>query len=328
MTAQVLFEKFTHKKVLIIGDVMIDRYLWGQVHRISPEAPVPVVLEQQTDDRLGGAANVALNVKALGATPILCSVTGSDKDEWAFKHLLKSNAISTEGIIVSKRRKTTVKTRILGNKQQMLRIDKEDIHDLDAEEERQILRRTQNLLKTHDFDIAILQDYNKGVLSARVIKKILKLTAQMGVPVVVDPKKNNFFSYTAVALFKPNLKEVRDNIPFAVGTDKTSLDAAAQFLFKSLKAKEIMITLSEHGIYWANATQSAIYPTRTRNVADVSGAGDTVISMAALCLTEPMEPEVIAGICNLAGGQVCQTPGVVPIQLTPAFLQEVAGVLK
>jgi D-glycero-beta-D-manno-heptose-7-phosphate kinase len=303
------------RHVMVVGDVMLDRYLRGAVSRISPEAPVPVVLHQQTEDRLGGAANVALNLHALGGIPILCSIVGNDPDGHALRErILPEAGISGAGIFFSNERVTTVKTRVLGNQQQMLRIDHENTHDLSAAETDQLLGGILHLLDQHNIRVLVFQDYNKGVLTPQLVQRLIEETRKRGILTAVDPKKANFFTYEQVDLFKPNLKEIRDSAPFSVQAERASLDQAAYFLQNSIKNKVTMITLSEKGIYLkVESSPSAIYPTVPRSISDVSGAGDTVISVAALGMAAGLEWPVIAVLSNLAGGQVCESPGVVPV---------------
>lgn len=315
MTPQEILQRLEGQPVLIVGDVMLDRYLTGTVSRISPEAPVPVVLHQDTEDRLGGAANVALNVSALGGIPVLCSVVGQDDDGDAFRRLLPAYQITAEGIVAMPGRVTTVKTRVLGNNQQMLRIDREDTHDLTDEETHLFLQKVQNLLDEKDIRVVILQDYNKGVLTPEVIRRVIEASKKRGILTAVDPKKANFFAYRGVDLFKPNLKEIRDSAPFPVYAEPESLQQASAFLRKTLQNHLTMITLSEKGLYLDGDTGfSGLFPTVARNVADVSGAGDTVISIAALGLAAGLDLDLIAILSNLAGGQVCEFAGVVPVR--------------
>lgn len=294
---------------------MLDRYLTGTVSRISPEAPVPVVLHRETENRLGGAANVALNVSALGGIPVLCSVIGRDADGEVFRRLLPANGIAADGIVSTSGRTTTVKTRVLGNNQQMLRIDQEDTHDLDGEETRQFVQKVLALLEEKNVRVVILQDYNKGVLTPEVIRTVIAAARKRGILTAVDPKKNNFFAFEGVDLFKPNLKEIRDSAPFPVRAEQASLQQAADFLRKTLQNRLTMITLSEKGLFLEGDNGfSRLFPTVPRNIADVSGAGDTVISIAALGLAAGLDLELIAVLSNLAGGQVCEFPGVVPVR--------------
>jgi rfaE bifunctional protein kinase chain/domain len=308
-----IFEKFNHQNILVIGDVMIDRYLNGVVSRISPEAPVPVVSLSDRDNRLGGAANVALNIKALGANPILISVVGTDEEGSLFADLLPQHDLSQDGILQSRTRRTTVKTRVLAAAQQLLRVDSEDLHTLDSEEESALQQIILNLLETKDIQAMLLQDYNKGVLSPSLIEFILKEAHKRNIPTAVDPKKDNFWAYKGVTLFKPNLKEIRESIPFAIDTNQASLDAAGKYIREQLGNTYSMITLSEKGVYFENREESAIIPTLPRSIADVSGAGDTVISIATLGLAVGLELRTIATLSNLAGGQVCEKVGVVPV---------------
>ncbi len=322
-----LQQVFENQRVAIVGDVMIDRYLTGSVTRISPEAPVPVVLHRATENRLGGAANVALNVAALGGIPILCSVVGADEEGRLFQNLLAEQGISAAGIAISGERTTTVKTRILGGTHQMLRIDHEDSHDLSAREEADFLQKLEATLAANRCSVLIFQDYNKGVLSANVIRAGIELAKRRGILTAVDPKRANFFEYRGVDLFKPNLKEVRDSLPFPVGRDLESLRAAANFVRSRLGNRFTMITLSENGLFLEDESSGQIFPTKTRNVADVSGAGDTVISVAAMALAAGLDLRTIAQLSNLAGGQVCESPGVVSVNRELLFreLEEALG---
>lgn len=315
MSAQEILQKLEGQTIMVVGDVMLDRYLTGSVTRISPEAPVPVVLQQGTEDRLGGAANVALNICALGGIPLLCSVVGEDADGMRLKQeIFPENNINADGIICSATRKTTVKTRVLGNNQQMLRIDQEDTHDLSIPEQELLLEKVQELLDKYPVSVLILQDYNKGVLTANLIAQLITVAHNRGILIAVDPKKANFFAYQGVDLFKPNLKEIRDSAPFTVRPVLESLAEAARFLREKLSNQLTMITLSEKGLYLDDEISQQVYPTIARNVADVSGAGDTVISIAALALAAGLSLDVLALLSNLAGGQVCEFPGVVPVR--------------
>jgi rfaE bifunctional protein kinase chain/domain len=311
--ARKIFDRFEELAVLVVGDVMIDRYLTGTVDRISPEAPVPVVHLQEVEDRLGGAANVALNIRAMGATPILCSVIGKDENAEKFLQLLPGNRLSSEGILSSEYRQTTVKTRVLAASQQLLRVDREDTHNLSPEEETLFLEKVKSLIDSANIDVILFQDYNKGVLSPRVIREVTLESLKRGIPTIVDPKKANFLSYKHVTLFKPNLKEVREGIPQQIEVTESSLQKASQYLRNQLGNRFTLITLSEKGVFVDNGEEGKIYPTIPRNIADVCGAGDTVVSVAALGLSLGLKIEDIALLSNLAGGQVCEQVGVVPV---------------
>lgn len=308
------FEQFNDLNVLVVGDVMIDRYLTGNVDRISPEAPVPVVHLKDRNNRLGGAANVALNLKAMGATPYLCSVVGEDDNAKVFLNLLPKHQLSTRGIIQSKERVTTVKTRVIANAQHLLRVDQEDTHDLSAKEEEAYLSNIRDLLESKDINVILFQDYNKGVLSYSVIRAIILDAIKRDIPTAVDPKFKNFWAYKHVTLFKPNLKEIKAQLEQEVKPELGTLRHASSTIKSKLGNSLTMITLSEKGLFVENSEGEArMVPTQPRLIADVCGAGDTVISIASLCLALGISPEETALLANLAGGQVCEKVGVVPV---------------
>ena len=302
--------------ILIIGDVMIDRYLSGKVNRISPEAPVPVVSLKERDDRMGGAGNVALNIAALGATPILCSIIGADDNGQKLKHLLQQKNITTAGIILSKQRKTTVKTRVLANNQQLLRVDDEDTFPLPAKEEQALLEKVKSIITSQKISAIIFQDYNKGVLTGNVISNCIQIANTHKIPTIVDPKFHNFWAYKSVTLFKPNLKEIRQSVPFTVKATESDLKKAAKYVRSQLGNPITLITLSEKGLYIDQEDDTqAIFPTQTKKIVDVCGAGDSVISIVAIGIALGLPLSTIALLANWAGGQVCEAPGVVSIDL-------------
>jgi len=307
------FDAFPNVNVLVVGDVMIDRYLTGKVTRVSPEAPVPVVHLSQREDRLGGAANVALNLRALGATPYLCGVVGKDENADIFAGLLPEHGLSARGVYRSSERVTTVKTRVLASNQHLLRVDQEDSHDLTDTEAKAFLKHVRTLIDQRDIHVILFQDYNKGVLSQRVIHELMLEAIKRDIPTAVDPKDKNFWSYKHVTVFKPNLKEIRAQVPMAIDPKLESLRKASAYIQKQLGNSSTIITLSEKGLYYQHAEGDAIVPTLERSVADVCGAGDTVISIVALGLALNMPMEQIAILANLAGGQVCERVGVVPV---------------
>ncbi|MEL7160762.1 MAG: bifunctional ADP-heptose synthase [Bacteroidota bacterium] len=305
---------FPHR-ILVVGDVMIDRYLDGRVDRISPEAPVPVMRLGREDNRLGGAANVALNLKALGATPLLAGAIGADENGTIFRQLLAEHGLTDAHLLEDPERCTTVKTRLVAQGQQLMRVDREDTHDLTGAAAGAIVRDLEAMFETAPPDLLLFQDYNKGVLTASLVADLLELCAKYDVPTVVDPKDRNFWAYREVGLFKPNLREIQQQLDFPVVPELPSLDRAAAAIFAKTDCSAVMITLSEHGIYVHDGNQSAIYPTNARDVADVSGAGDTVISVAACGLAAGMPLGKIAELANLAGAQVIAKRGVVAVDL-------------
>lgn len=313
-----LFESFDKLNVLIIGDVMMDSYLWGQVERISPEAPVPIVSVKSRENRLGGAANVALNIKAMGANPILCTVVGNDQKGDEFIDLLKQQQMETSGVVKSASRITTTKFRVIGNKVQMLRVDEEVDNPLNKEDKKAFFDHFNSIINKNNIDVIVFQDYDKGVITSDLIKQIVDMAVNKAIPVAVDPKKKNFINYKNVTLFKPNLKELKEglNIDFNARNNK-ELQKAVSNLKSKLNTKMVLLTLSEDGVfieYENNGEKStSILPSHIRMISDVSGAGDTVISVAALCLAKKVDPSVLAAISNLAGGLVCEKVGVVPV---------------
>lgn len=316
-----IFDAFCRLRVLIVGDVMVDAYLWGKVERISPEAPVPIVNVQRREQRLGGAGNVALNVQALGATPILCSVIGKGPDSETFMVLLKENQLSDEGIIQSEGRITTVKNRVLSGSQHMLRIDSETDEPLQEAERQALVNRVRELARS--CQVIIFQDYDKGVLSKECIGEIIRFAEAHGIPTVVDPKKRNFLCYQQATLFKPNLKELREGLKIDLNPDNyPELQHVTSLLKAQLQVKSALITLSERGVYIDSGQEQHLLPAHVRQISDVSGAGDTVISIAALCVALGLSPRMIAGLSNLGGGLVCESVGVVPVN--KALLKEEA----
>ncbi len=310
-----LLEGFSKLKVLIIGDVMVDSYLWGKVSRISPEAPVPIITQTKKEFRMGGAANVAQNIKSLGAEPVLCSVIGNDSNSYVFLDLMKKQAMPSQGILQSEKRVTTVKTRIISGSQQLLRIDHETEDYLNEKIEDQLFQKISSILKTQPIHAIIFQDYDKGVITPNLIEKVTNLANISKIPTLVDPKKRNFNLYRNVTLFKPNFKELVEGLNIQV--EKKDLDSiyhAAKLLHAKASFSMVMVTLSEHGILISDNISYDHIPGEVHDITDVSGAGDTVISMAALCLASGMSAKQIAVLSNLAGGLVCEKVGVVPIE--------------
>jgi len=310
MNFKELFEGFNQKNVLIVGDSMIDAYMWGEVNRMSPEAPVPVVEVKKHENRLGGAANVALNLKSLGANPILCSVVGTGNRGRLFLKLMQEAELSTVGILAKKERKTTVKTRVIANNKHQLRIDEEETSPIINSSE--FLRLTESLME--NIDVIILQDYNKGVLTCEVIEKVIKSANEKGISTIVDPKKQNFNSYKNCTIFKPNLAEIKAGMNINFNADNVSeIEKASTKLRTLLNAKAILLTLSERGICVNSADGFKHTPAFKRDIIDVSGAGDTVIAAASLCLASAIKYTDLSVLATLSGGIVCEDVGVMPI---------------
>ncbi len=307
-----IFHKFDNLNVLIIGDVMVDAYIWGVIERMSPEAPVPVVSVTKKDYRLGGAANVALNIKAMGANPILCSVIGQDFDGERFATRLNERNITNQGIYKSESRPTTVKTRVISDDKHIVRIDEESTEVISSSEKEGLLKNIETLLP--QCQVVIFEDYDKGCITPEVIAYTVDLAKKHNIPTVVDPKKRNFLDYKGVSLFKPNLKELKEGlkIDFDI-TDHSTLESTVGLLKNKLNCDGVFVTLSEYGVYIFKDNQKHHISAHLRKIIDVSGAGDTVISIAALCVAIGLSPYLIAALSNLAGGLVCEHVGVVTI---------------
>jgi rfaE bifunctional protein kinase chain/domain len=308
-----VIEKFLGLKVLVVGDVMVDAYLLGKVERISPEAPVPVVAVEKKEYRLGGAANVALNLASLGARPILCSVIGEDIEGNEFLQLLERSNLNPSGIVRSKDRLTTTKTRVIAQQTQMLRVDHEFTEPISEYETYVLTQRILNDLLPA-VDVVLFEDYDKGVVTQSLIEQIVTAAHKHGKKVVVDPKKRNFNFYRGVDLFKPNLKELKEGFNKDVDpADQSGFETMILDLMQAMELKNIMVTMSERGVMICDGKTFDYIPAHYRKIADVSGAGDTVMSVAALCYAIGLDNKQTAALSNLAGGLVCEEVGVVPI---------------
>lgn len=317
-----IFESFNSLKALIIGDVMIDSYLWGKVERISPEAPVPIMHVQKKDRRLGGAANVALNVQSLGAVPILCSVIGQDLEGGNFIKLLEDSGLSHEGIVRSEARITTIKHRIMSGSYHLLRVDEEMDKEIEENDRQLLFAKIKSLMP--QCDVVIFEDYDKGVINQKLISEVISFSREKNIPTVVDPKKRNFMHYKGASLFKPNKKELKEGLK--IDSDLNSLkelEDAIELLRFNIGASSILITLSEKGVYISEEGHKHHIAAHLREISDVSGAGDTVISVAALCKALNLPPRFTAELSNLAGGLVCEHVGVVPINKADLFAEAI-----
>lgn len=313
-----VFEAFKNKTVLVVGDVVVDYYMRGKASKISKEAPVPVLNLEKKESRLGGAANVAMNLRALGATPILCSVVGDDADGETFEQLLDYENMPNKGIIRSQNRVTTTKLRITSGLQHLIRVDNEDVHPLIELDQKSLLHHIKNLLD--ECDLVIFEDYDKGTINPEVIKQTIKLAKDKKIPIAVDPKRRNFTKYQGVSLFKVNVADLKDGLEIEFDAlDEQQLASAATRLKESVAADNYFITLSKNGIFFDSGKESGKLGSHPRQIVEVLGAGDTVISIAGLCLTIGLPLEFIAELANIGGGMVCEMPGVVPIDKEKLF---------
>lgn len=301
-------------KVAVIGDVMLDTYCWGRVERISPEAPVPVVALEKRETRIGGAGNVALNTASLGATTFVFSIVGEDPEGRQLKELMQQSNINVDYLIASPKRITTNKTRIISRNQQMMRLDAELVTELDEALEQALLAEFRKFVDQHKPAVVILEDYNKGVLTENVVAGVIEICRANNIITTVDPKRKNFFAYKGSTIFKPNLKEVKEALNLLVEDINVDLLNNIHLqLQQSLKHEYSLITLSEHGMFYEGNGNSRIIPSHLRNIADVSGAGDTVIAVASLVFAASKDMDLAAEVANIAGGLVCEEVGTVAI---------------
>lgn len=301
-------------KVGVVGDVMLDTYMWGHVDRISPEAPVPVVALDRKEYRIGGAGNVALNLRSMGVRASMISMTGGDEDGKQLSEMFVQEQIDTKYILQSKERLTTNKMRIISRNQQMMRLDSEMARDLSKTEEDRLIDAATAYITREKPAVMIFEDYNKGVLTEKVIKALIPVCKESGVITSVDPKRKNFFCYEGVDIFKPNLKEAKEALNIIEdGVSQGLLDRIHSELAAKLDHRISLITLSEKGAYYSNGNASRVIPSHLRNIADVSGAGDTVIAVASLVYAATRDISLMAEAANIAGGLVCEEVGTVAI---------------
>lgn len=312
-----LKKNFEGKRIAVIGDMMLDGYFWGDVKRISPEAPVPVLEVEDEFFRFGGAANVALNIQKLGGIPIPIGVIGYDNYGTIFTSLLKEADIEDQGIITDDTRPTTTKTRVIADNQHVVRIDKESKKYLSEEVERKLSSYLANIISS--LDGIILQDYNKGVLTKNFIQQSISLANSKDVIVTVDPKFDNFFEFKNVTVFKPNKKEAESVLGIKILNDD-DINFTGKELLKRLNAKYILLTLSENGIaVFEDGKDTKRMPTKAIKVADVSGAGDTVISTLTIALAAGADIFEASMLANFAAGIVCGEVGIVPVDKNTLF---------
>jgi rfaE bifunctional protein kinase chain/domain len=308
---QSLFAALAGKRVAVVGDLMLDRYYWGSVARISPEAPVPVVEVESESTRLGGAANVANNIASLGGTPLVVGVVGQDEAGRGLMSIVAENGFPNDGILVDPTRPTTVKTRVIAHHQHVVRVDKEVKQEISEEIQGRILdvlRRNASSL-----DAIIIEDYNKGVVVKRLIHEIVGFAKQNQLVITVDPKFNNFFEYKQVTVFKPNKTETEEALGVQLD-DPAGVERAGRALLDRLKVENVLLTLGERGMaLFEDRGPTTHVPTAARKVADVSGAGDTVISTLTMALAAGANIREASMLANFAGGIVCGEVGIVPI---------------
>jgi len=311
-----LFESFVDVKALVVGDVMLDHYLYGQLNRISAEAPIPIVDIEGKEDRLGGAANVALNMHRMGANCVLASVIGDDSAGEIVYKLLEDNEMPMWGMMRNASRITTVKSRVFSNNRQVNRFDEEMRTPLSEQLELAFINLVENLIDRQEPNVVVLQDYNKGVMTENVITQIIKLCKEKEIAVAADPKFDNFFAYKGCTLFKPNLAEASKGVGMPIDPASTeSLEKACNFIKGSLENQYTVITLADKGMYMHNEEAGELSPAFSHNIFDVSGAGDTVIAVLAMGLALNQNMYFFMDLANLAASQVCKQVGVEPVNL-------------
>lgn len=309
-----ILDNFLGRRIAVIGDVMLDRYYRGTVSRISPEAPVPIVDIEEETEYPGGAANVAYNLVMLGASPLLLGVVGNDSSGRQLRDLLGGLGISDEGMLVDPMRPTTVKTRVIASSQHIVRVDREQRREIGEQVRQGLLDLVEENIG--NIDALILQDYNKGVVTKELIAHMVQLARRHDVPVYVDPKFNNFFEYTGVTVFKPNRKEAEDALQQKLKSPEERQEGVRELL-RRLACEYVILTLGSEGMMLAHRDEDPVrVPTKAIQVADVSGAGDTVIAtLATACAAGATMQEAVV-IANHAAGIVCEQVGTVPVQHT------------
>jgi rfaE bifunctional protein kinase chain/domain len=320
-----IFVSGHQKKVIVVGDLMLDRYLWGNVTRISPEAPVPIINIEDEEIRFGGAGNVANNLIGLGALPVVVGVIGDDDWGKIFRSLLLKKNLIDKGLVVDSQRPTTMKTRIIGNSQHIARVDREKLLPIDQHIQTEIINFITEIIS--DVEAVILQDYNKGVVNANLIHKIIDLAARSGKTVTADPKFNNFWEFKGITVFKPNKKEAEEALAMKIQTED-DLKTAGNKIIERLDGEAVLITRGQEGMaLFEKKSQPTFLMTRARKVADVSGAGDTVISTLTFALSAGCSMQEAVQLANYAAGLVCEEVGVVPVdggKLVQAILKNQA----
>lgn len=319
-------DSFSNLTVLTIGDGMLDRYYYGEINRKSPEADVDIVDVQEKEDKLGGAANVALNIATMGAQSVLISLAGRDEDSQIYQNLLQGKQVIAQTLITA--RPMTVKTRIYNKNNYVLRLDREVTDAIDELISKDLLTKIENAIISFQPDICILQDYNKGIFTKENISNIIQLLKKHDILIAVDPKEANFFEFKNVDLFKPNAKEVAIALKMTIQkSDKNNLKNAAKKLAEQLRFKHLLLTLSEHGVMSYSEGSFDFVPAKKRNVVDVSGAGDTVIALASLLLASKVPMTQILELTNLAGGIMIEQKGVNPLYIED-FINEIKSNTK
>jgi rfaE bifunctional protein kinase chain/domain len=310
---------FSNAKILVVGDIILDKYFYGSVSRISPEAPVPVVLKKGERTVPGGAANVANNLRKLGANVVLVGIAGNDNNGWLLSSILKEEKIETD--VVMGENPTVTKIRIIGEHQQICRLDVEKSTGLTEEVKQELLKTLERQIKTHD--LVVISDYDKGVVNKESAAFIIAEAAKSNVPVIIDPKKKDWSIYRGAHLVTPNLKEFKE-ICNRLQLEDDDLIGSGKYVRDKLKLENLLITLSEKGMMLITQKDTHHIETIKKEVFDVSGAGDTVIATLAACLANGYDMQRSVEVANIAAGIVVGKFGTAPVTLEE--LQD--GVIK
>ncbi|MCD4847523.1 MAG: D-glycero-beta-D-manno-heptose-7-phosphate kinase [Candidatus Aegiribacteria sp.] len=309
-----ILKRMQGKRVLVAGDLILDHYLDGKVDRISPEAPIPIVSLERKHERwvLGGAANVARNIRSLGGIPVMAGVTGEDKEGEILKRLLLDEGVDVSAVVSDPARPTTLKTRIISGGHQVIRLDSEVTDPISESVMQDILSRIEGTVS--QMDAVVLEDYNKGVLVPELISRIISASKSRGIPVAVDPKFINFFKFSGCTLFKPNRLEISRALSRVVNTVEEAGNAGNEILNR-LSADAVLVTLGEEGSILCRKDRDPFYrPVAARHVFDVSGAGDTVIAVMALSLASGLPLDDGVRISIFAAAATCAEPGVYAVK--------------
>jgi D-beta-D-heptose 7-phosphate kinase/D-beta-D-heptose 1-phosphate adenosyltransferase len=303
----VLMRRFPDTKVLVVGDFILDQFIWGKVDRISPEAPVPVVQIERDSYMPGGSLNVAHNILTLGGKVFPCGVMGRDLLGRMLVRVMKSNGVDTDGVIYSESRPTTHKTRVIAHSQQVVRFDREVEDEIPAKDRQRILKYVER--KISEVDSIVIEDYGKGVVTPQLIRGILRLAKRFKKFVLVDPKERHFSYYRGVTVITPNRKEAYGAVGVAVGVQnggkRLTVEEVGRRILRKLRCEAVLVTLGEEGMMLLEkAGRVTRIPTAAREVFDVSGAGDTVVATLAIALASGADLREAAFISNLAAGVV------------------------
>jgi D-beta-D-heptose 7-phosphate kinase/D-beta-D-heptose 1-phosphate adenosyltransferase len=311
---------FSGKRIIVIGDLILDRYVWGKANRISQEAPVPVVRVLREELVLGGAANVLHNLVSLGAEPYAFGIIGQDESGHQLRDDCQSAGINTDGVIAVENRKTTLKTRVIADQQQVVRIDDEDTEDIDSTTTQALLDALRTSVQENNIEALIIEDYNKGVITTELAARIVDIAKAASIPLALDPHPGNRMTLDHVTLMTPNHKEAfamaslyEESIVLPLSKD-AHLKQAADAIAVTWNVDQLLITLGADGMaLFSDGADVVHIPTKAKEVFDVSGAGDTVIAVYTLAIAAGAEARMAAAVANVAAGIVVGKVGTVSV---------------